>query len=225
MLRRAFGVIVHANPWILIALIFAAQTAGAIIITVQFRMDFREVAVPISLLIVAALVSGVFRVYDHPAHMESWKWAFPAAVYAAFIFFLSGRAYPDAQVSFDTKLFHPLEYATLAIFFCWMWREVPGKKGIVPFLIRVLTACLFFGISDELHQSFIVERTARSLDVGIDFLGAGAGCGLYLLVAYFRDLFLRAQQESCKVASSAQGVLRAVEWADKPLADTKGGLP
>ena len=47
----------------------------------------------------------------------------------------------------------------------------PGKKA--PWL--ALGMCILYGITDEIHQSFVPGRASRVFDVGIDTMGALLG--------------------------------------------------
>jgi VanZ family protein len=65
---------------------------------------------------------------------------------------------------------HLLEYGLLALGLQHGLR-LKGWKGITVILICVL----LYAASDEFHQSFVPGRSARSIDVGIDLLGAILG--------------------------------------------------
>lgn len=62
---------------------------------------------------------------------------------------------------------HVLMFGLLAAVLWWVLKPVSGWA----LLIAVVVADLY-GISDEIHQSFIATRTASVADVGFDFLGA-----------------------------------------------------
>ncbi len=185
-LSRTAVIISRANPWSLIALIFGAQAVGASVAARQFQMGFAEIALPIALLVAGTVVSVLMRLLDRSPEVRSWKWWFPAAIYAVFIFFLSNRSYPDAHITVNVKVFHILEYITLGMYVSWAWHDVADRKGVLLFLIRVLPACAIFAMSDEFHQTFIAGRTGRVTDVLIDLVGAAAGSGLMLIYRQFR---------------------------------------
>ena len=45
----------------------------------------------------------------------------------------------------------------------------------------VFLFCLFYGISDEFHQSFVIGRVSDWKDVLADTIGGSLGAGLYLM--------------------------------------------
>ena len=49
-------------------------------------------------------------------------------------------------------------------------------------ILFTLLLCFIYACSDELHQLFINERTAKILDVLIDMVGSFFGLGVYLLL-------------------------------------------
>ena len=59
------------------------------------------------------------------------------------------------------KSFHVIEYATLFVFIFF---------GFQKFSLSILIS-YFYGVSDEIHQSFVVGRTSRFRDTLFDLLG------------------------------------------------------
>ncbi len=93
----------------------------------------------------------------------------PMVIVMAVIFFLSNQ--PDIPlpqtVSFQDKILHFIAYAVLAVTILWT------RQSSSPVTcLKVVVFCLFYGISDEFHQSFIPGRTPSVYDVAAD--GAGA---------------------------------------------------
>jgi VanZ family protein len=89
------------------------------------------------------------------------------------IFYLSslpGSAIPSPFFSAD-KVFHLGAYALLGYLVA---RAYYGRTGRVM-LMPALLLCLLYGISDELHQSFVPDRTPSVLDVAADTVGACIG--------------------------------------------------
>lgn len=58
------------------------------------------------------------------------------------------------------------------------------RSGVLGYQSIGLAAaiCIFYAISDEVHQIFVPGRGAQVKDVLIDSTGASVGIGLYLLV-------------------------------------------
>jgi len=96
------------------------------------------------------------------------------AVYMALIFFLSSRHphLPFLLPGYFDKLAHVLIYMPLAFLFFISLRKSGLNKYI--FVISFLLAGIY-GITDELHQSFVPGRDAAAADAVADFLGAVIG--------------------------------------------------
>ncbi len=96
------------------------------------------------------------------------------AGYMALIFFLSSRHFhlPPILPGYFDKLAHTLIYMPLAFLFFVSLRKSGLNKYI--FLISFLLAGIY-GITDELHQSFVPGRDAAAADVVADFFGAILG--------------------------------------------------
>ncbi len=105
----------------------------------------------------------------------------PVIATASIIFFISSIPEPPVptfEIPHLDKVFHFLEYGVLA--FLLRRAMVNGRS---PFWQRYasLAAVLFaliYGVSDELHQSFIPHRSPEFLDLLFD--GAGAIAAQFL---------------------------------------------
>lgn len=99
----------------------------------------------------------------------------PALVWAGVIFYLSNQ--PGLRIGLTTpneilarKIAHTLEFGVLAwliwrlTFYCF---EVETKKSV--FLAGLLAS--LFAASDELHQTFVVDRNGNVLDILVDSIG------------------------------------------------------
>jgi len=105
-----------------------------------------------------------------------------------FISTLSHSSFPDTSISFDTNLFHPVEYMTLAIFFCWAWYPLMSHKSRSSFVIAVLATGTLFGMADEIHQAFVPGRDSSLVDLVLDFVGLCIGVGLFMAARHAHDL-------------------------------------
>ena len=96
------------------------------------------------------------------------------AGYMTLIFFLSSRHIhlPPVLPKYFDKLAHVLIYMPLAFLFFVSLRKSGLNKYI--FLISFLLAGIY-GITDELHQSFVPGRDAAAADAVADFFGAILG--------------------------------------------------
>lgn len=108
----------------------------------------------------------------------------PALAWMAVIFGLSSisglRASPDAEVDRPLRvLAHLGTYAILGALVLWALTGglVPsGRDAVTAFAVAVL-----YGVSDEIHQAFVPERSGQLTDVAIDAVGAALG----VAVAWF----------------------------------------
>ena len=104
----------------------------------------------------------------------------PLIAYCLFIYIQSSFPSPESLPSFEfsDKLYHFAAYAVMGILFYRAYQTLPIKNNIqLLLLLSLISACLY-GISDEIHQSFVPERDGSLLDVVADMLGAV--CGIYL---------------------------------------------
>ena len=108
--------------------------------------------------------------------------AIPMAVVMGIIFYLSHQPAGTIQLPLVyglDKILHACIYGVLGLSTCFVfpprvWRHKPAlvSGGVVFF-------CLLFGISDEIHQSFIAGRDSSGADVLADLVGAFIGVALY----------------------------------------------
>jgi len=102
----------------------------------------------------------------------------PTFLWMGLIFWLS--SFPKLRISEGLsdlvlrKLAHMTEYAIL---FCLFYRSLkkttafPQKRSLL--LALILT--ILYAATDEYHQTFVLGRAGRVIDVGIDSLGALGG--------------------------------------------------
>jgi VanZ family protein len=101
-------------------------------------------------------------------------WIAPAA-WAALIFYLSslpGSTVPSPFFAAD-KIFHLVIYAVLGYLVaralvCHGWK----RRALV---MLALLLCLLYGASDEMHQSFVPDRTPSFMDLAADAVGSFIG--------------------------------------------------
>ncbi|THB72765.1 MAG: VanZ family protein [Desulfobacteraceae bacterium] len=105
----------------------------------------------------------------------------PVILYCCLIYWQSAHFSTNSDPLFphDDKVMHLLCYAILAVliyraFMGGTWYRLTSKK------LGILSGVLSFGygISDELHQSFVPARTASISDAVADLTGAAAGITL-----------------------------------------------
>jgi VanZ family protein len=108
----------------------------------------------------------------------------PPLLYMALIYYLSDRPTPEilhkAPRLFGMKVVHLLEYGLLAIlWFRALRHATPWSSRALCLLSVALT--LAWGISDEIHQSYVPGRTARVGDAVTDLVGAVIAVWLWRL--------------------------------------------
>jgi VanZ family protein len=88
---------------------------------------------------------------------------------------LSSQPVLPSPASLNDKQAHAVAYGILA-FLClmgmtgWRWRRIAGASLLAAFVLAVL-----YGVSDEVHQSFVPGRTPDGADVVADAVGAALG--------------------------------------------------
>lgn len=106
----------------------------------------------------------------------SYYWA-PPILYCLLIFFQS--SYPSLEQTPDfphmDKLLHGGAYALLGFLFYRALRagRLAGRIFVLFFLSSVLAT--LYGVSDEIHQHFVLSRNADILDVAADAVGSVIG--------------------------------------------------
>jgi len=103
----------------------------------------------------------------------------PVVLWAAAIFAASSRSDTGIVGRVPDWLTHGIAYGLLAAL---LGRALAGGFGApLVFSAAVLSVALAtaYGVSDELHQSFVPGRDASAADVAKDFLGAVAGAVTY----------------------------------------------
>lgn len=104
----------------------------------------------------------------------------PVAAFAAFLYFLSAqRRIPGADLVWD-KLLHVIGYA---LFSTLVIRAFHG--GLGPLTVKATALALVFtvgyGMTDEIHQSFVPGRSPSALDVVADGVGFLVAAALFFL--------------------------------------------
>jgi VanZ family protein len=92
-------------------------------------------------------------------------WTAFLALYAGAIFALSQSPVAVSEPLFPhfDKCFHAAEFA---VFFALAWKAM-NRRALLSFALTAVYAG-----TDELHQLFVITRTASALDLAVDLLGA-----------------------------------------------------
>ncbi|MFN3740309.1 MAG: VanZ family protein [Thermodesulfovibrionales bacterium] len=97
-------------------------------------------------------------------------------LYMILIFYLSSLSRPiEYELPFGTdKVLHLIEYAILGFIVSWSLRE----WGIRSYSVIAWSIATVYGLSDEIHQSFVPGREASLADFLSDFTGGFIGVRL-----------------------------------------------
>ncbi len=108
-------------------------------------------------------------------------WHGPWFLYCIFIFFLSSLSNPPDILTFPLadKIRHALLYSVLAILTLRAFRKWPGELSRWHYFIWAMFFCIFYGASDEWHQSFVANRNPDMLDWVSDVIGISIGGIIY----------------------------------------------
>jgi VanZ family protein len=114
----------------------------------------------------------------------------PVVLWMGLISFLSSRpgrsGAPSALWAFLMNLAHAPLYGLLAL---WMALLLPRENGWPRIDSRtstfVIAALMAFGVTDELHQHFVVRRDLSLLDLGTDL--TAAACSLWVAASVGRS--------------------------------------
>ena len=125
--------------------------------------------------------------YERLSMPRSLLRAIPMLAAMGIIFFLSHQPHLsfDLEVSHQDKIFHAIAYGVLAA--STLFAVLPPGRRVFRSRSRLMLTglgvvlfCLFYGISDEFHQSFIPGRESSLLDVAADTAGAVIVVSLWL---------------------------------------------
>jgi VanZ family protein len=103
----------------------------------------------------------------------------PAALYYAFLFYLSSRSYDiKIDVLFLDKAIHLVEFALLGILLSFGY-FMSLKSSLMTKAVLTVCSGILLGGLDEFHQYFIPRRSVEFLDVVADAFGILIGLFLY----------------------------------------------
>lgn len=123
----------------------------------------------------------------------AYNWL-PLIAYCVVIYIQSSYPSPEALPSFEfsDKLMHFGAYAVMGILFYRAFQTLPGKTIIQSIALFSMIAASLYGVSDEIHQSFVPYRDGSLGDVMADVLGAV--CGVYLYHRWIGASKIRKQR-------------------------------
>lgn len=128
-----------------------------------------------------------FRLVRRIMAAGSATWWTASGAYALAIFALSSQSNPlgvERLPPFTDKPIHALVFGGLSFLLHMAWqRSFPGRASFWP--VIALTA--LYGLSDEIHQSFVPGRSMEALDLVADTVGA---CLVQWALATRRSAFI-----------------------------------
>lgn len=110
-------------------------------------------------------------------HENRWLYWPPLLAYAGLIFYMSSIPYPskDFPGLFDQlndKVIHFVEYGVLGVLCYRVCRWALGPWCAARAVSLAITAAVLYGVSDELHQTFVPPRSGDVFDLIADAMGA-----------------------------------------------------
>ena len=119
----------------------------------------------------------------------------PLILYCLFIYIQSDHPSPEQIPIFPyvDKVLHAAAYGILGILFYRAYQTLKLKDNIKILMFLSVVSASLYGISDEIHQSFVPFREAEVADVIADMIGALSGVCLYqlLIVSKIEKPFVR----------------------------------
>ena len=105
----------------------------------------------------------------------------PVLVCMGIIFYASSLPGSDIPPLFPFQdiAFHILIYLILALFFSHALKNTYTDIALSKVILLTIIFGIVYGITDELHQAFVPDRTASGLDVIIDGIGSFIGSIVY----------------------------------------------
>jgi VanZ family protein len=109
-----------------------------------------------------------------------WLW-FPVFLIMAFIFCASSVPGEDIPplLPYQDIVFHFAVYGCLAYFLARALKNTYLTYTLKKVILLSVLFSVFYGVSDELHQLFVINRSASVFDVCIDGIGSFFGSTMY----------------------------------------------
>ena len=107
----------------------------------------------------------------------------PLILYCLFIYIQSAKPSPEQIPSFPfvDKVLHFAAYGILGILFYRAYQTLRIKDNKRMLVLLSVVSATLYGVSDEIHQSFVPFRDAEIADIIADFIGSACGVWLYHL--------------------------------------------
>jgi VanZ family protein len=99
---------------------------------------------------------------------------------------IPGQSLPDFSIFSVDKLLHAGVYAVLAWFGLFSLKTINPDLSVRKFYFFIFLIHGIYGISDELHQLFVPNRSCDVFDVLADLIGIALAMGLYHWYSRFK---------------------------------------
>ena len=113
--------------------------------------------------------------------MKIIKFWFPLAIYSGIIFYISSIPNLKSTINGNNtdKIFHCIEYIPLGFLSYRAFFSIEKVMSKWSIFFLTIGFCLLYGISDEIHQFFVVGRDSDFYDVLADLIGALIGISAF----------------------------------------------
>ena len=114
----------------------------------------------------------------------------PLILYCLLIYIQSANPSPNQipSIPFVDKVLHFAAYGILGILFYRAYQTLRIRDNLPMLMLLSVVSASLYGISDEIHQSFVPFRDAEVGDVIADIIGAFSGVYLYRAFVVSRHL-------------------------------------
>lgn len=117
---------------------------------------------------------------------SQWWRIVPAVAWMAIIFLLSSQQQaPDTPLISDqiaAVVAHLVLYGVLAILIAFA-ATANGRPLTAGTALSAIALAVLYGMTDEVHQSFVPGRDASPFDIIVDLVGATLGVGVWWMVS------------------------------------------
>lgn len=175
----------QAHPWTHLAALFSLHIAGAVLINgfISRRHPARLAALSGLVLGFAVCLWARKRYGQGLSH--PWIRLLPVLCYAFFIVAMSHQALHGVRMPVSGDAFHPVVYASLAVFLGWFRIPVLQTRGLASFALWVIGPGVLFAVSDEWHQSWVPGRCSSVSDVFLNLIGLCLGTGVVVFLRWW----------------------------------------
>jgi VanZ family protein len=112
----------------------------------------------------------------------------PVLIYCFLIFIQSSYHSPEKipSLPYIDKVLHFFAYAILGGLFFMAFRTQRFKKNINMVIMLSILSSSFYGMSDEVHQYFVLSRNADIMDFFADVMGSICGVCVFKFIYSFK---------------------------------------